>query len=97
MNRNINEIKYQISNICNALLRNINNNFISVSFDFVSNDDTLVKVILEKKTEVEDDYIEDMIAELAASQQSDCVKKPQIEVGNQHTPLRNLVYQKFVN
>lgn len=94
MNRSINEIKYQTSNICNAMLRNINANFISVSFDFVSNDDILVKVILEKRTEVEDNYIDDMIAELAASQQSDCVRKPKVEVGNQHSPLRNLVYQK---
>ena len=94
MSRGINDIKYQTSNICNAMLRNINDNFISISFDFVSNDDILVKVILEKRTEVEDNYIDDMIAELVASQQSDCVRKPKVEVGNHHLPLPNLVYKK---
>lgn len=95
MKNRIIEIKYQTCNLCYALLRNINDNFISVSFDFDDNDDILVKVILEKQTEVEDNYINDMSAEFSASQQSDCVKKVQVEVGNQHSPLENLVYQKI--
>lgn len=94
MNNDSNEIEYQSCNISNAMLRNVNDNFISVSFDFLSNRDILIKVILEKKTVIEDNYIEDMITELAALQESDCVQKPLVEVGCQHTPLQNLVYQQ---
>lgn len=94
MSRDINEIKYQTCNLCNAMLRNVNDNFISVSFDFDWNNDILVKVILEKRTEIENSYIEDMISEFSASQQSDCVIKPQVEVGNKHSPLLNIVYQQ---
>lgn len=93
MSRDINEIKYQTCNLCNAMLRNVNDNFISVSFDFDWNNDILVKVILEKRTEIENSYIEDMISEFSASQQSDCVKRPQVEIGNKHLPLRYIVYQ----
>jgi len=94
MNKTMIEIKYQTSNLCDALLRNINDNFVSVSFDFVGNSDILVKVILGKRTQVEDDYIDDMSAEFAASQQRDCVRKIQVEVGKHHAPLQNVVYQK---
>lgn len=94
MKNRIIETKYQTSNLCDALLRNINDNFISVSFDFVDDNDILVKVILAKQTEVEDNYIDDMSAEFAASQQRDCVRKVQVEVGKHHLPLQNLVYQK---
>jgi|GEM_PF-968320 len=94
MNKSIIEIMYQASNLCDALLRNINDNFISVSFDFDSNNDILVKVILIKRTGVEDGYIEDMSAEFSASQQTDCVRKVHVEVGKHHLPLQNLVYQK---
>lgn len=95
MNKSINEIIYQTCNICNALLRNINDNFESVSFDFLINDEILVKVVLEKRTEVEDNYIEDLITEFAALQESNRVKKPQVEIGSHHSTLRNLVYKKL--
>jgi len=94
MKNRIIEIKYQTSNLCDALLRNINDNFVSVSFDFVGNNDVLVKVILAKRTEVEDSYIDDMSAEFAASQLRDCVRKVQVEVGKHHLPLQNLIYQR---
>jgi hypothetical protein len=94
MNNDINAIKYQACNICNALLRNINDNFISVSFDFVKDGEILVKIVLEKRTKVEDAYIDDIITEFAALQKSNCVKAPQIETENHHMPLQNLVYQK---
>lgn len=94
MNKNINEVKYQTCNISNALLRNINDNFISVSFDFEGNNYLVVKVVLVKRTEKEDGYIEDMIAEFSALQESDSVRKVLVEVGVEHFPLQNLVYQK---
>jgi hypothetical protein len=94
MNNDFNEIEYQSCNISNAMLRNVNDNFISVSFDFLSNRDIIIKVVLKKKTVVEDSYIEDMIAEFTAVQKSDCVQNPLVEVGYQHAPLQNLVYQQ---
>ena len=89
------EIQYQTCNLCYALLRNINDNFINVSFDFVDHDSIVVKVVLSKRTDVEDGYIDDMSAEFTALQQRfDCVRKIQVEVGKHHVPLQNLVYHK---
>jgi hypothetical protein len=78
------------------MLRNINDNFISVSFDHAGNI-IQIKVILEKRTYVEDTYIDDMITEFSALQEFDCVNKPLVQVGSQHKPLRNLVYQKITS
>jgi len=85
-------IKYQACNICNALLRNINDNFKSVSFDFIKGKDIQIKIILEKRTEIEDGYIEDMITEFTSLQESNCVPLPIVEIGDHHWPLQNLVY-----
>ena len=94
MKKNINEIRYQACNICNSMLRNINDNFLTVSFDFLDDGNLLVKVVLKQKGKSEVEYIDDMIAELSALQESNCVSKPQVEVGSQHSPLRHLVYQR---
>lgn len=88
------EVKYQACNLCDALHRNINDNFISVSFDVLRGGNLLVKIILAKRTTVEDDYIYDMSVEFSAAQQRDCVRKVQVEIGENHKPLRNLVYQR---
>ncbi len=88
------EIKFQTSNICDALLRNINNNFLSVSFNISIGKAIDVKIILEKKTEVEDGYIEDFFAELSAAQQSDRTIEVRVEVGGDFLPLEYLVYSK---
>lgn len=87
-------IKYQACNLCSALLRNINDNFKSVSFEFINEDEIQIKIILHKRTGVEDDYIEDMITEFSSLQESNCVALPIVEVGNHRQPLQNLVYNK---
>lgn len=87
------EIKYQTCNLCDALCRNINNNFESVSFDVIDDKDIQVKIVLSLLTEQEKDYIDDLIAEFSAQQVSDCVLKPIVVVGN-HSPLKYIVYMK---
>lgn len=94
MINDINKIKFQACNICDAMLRNINDNFLSVSFEMLNGGDVQVKFILEKQTKVEDNYIDDLVAELAALQSSNCVRIPQVEVGANKLPLKNIVYQK---
>src|SRR5450631_3625504 len=78
------KIRFQTCNLCDAMIRNINDNFISVSFDFIKNAEIVVKIILKKRTQIEDEFIEDMIAEFSALQQTDCVTIPKIELGNNH-------------
>lgn len=93
MNMNI-LVMYQSSNLCDALIKNVNDNFISVSFDILGNNDVLVKIILESKTQREDDHIDDIMAEMSARQESNCIRNPVVEVGWESIPLKNLVYQR---
>ncbi len=95
MNRNTIEIKYQSCNLCDALHRNINDNFESVSFDILDNGEIQVKIVLEKKTTIEEEYIDDIIAEYSSMQKNDCILKPLIEIGYKISTLSNLVYQKI--
>jgi hypothetical protein len=88
------EIKYQVCNLCDALHRNINDNFKSVSFEILRNGDIQIKIVLEKLTEAEEGYIEDISAEFSAKQQRDCVLKPAVEVGTDIPPLKYTVYQR---
>lgn len=88
------EIKYQTCNLCDSLHRNINNNFESVSFEILDNGDIQTKFILSELTEQEEEYIDDLTAEFAALQDSNCVLEPIVEVRSSSSPLRNLVYQK---
>jgi len=88
------EIKYQACNLCDALHRNINDNFKSVSFEILRSGDIQIKIVLEQLTKAEEDYIEDISAEFSAKQQRDCVLKPVVEVGADILPLKYIVYQK---
>lgn len=83
---------YQMWNVSTALCRNINDNFRSVSFEILDNGDIQVKVVLSTRTEVEEEYIDDMSVEIAASDGLDRVLVPIIEVGNV-VPLKNVVYR----
>lgn len=94
MNEKQYEIKYQSCNLCNALHRNINDNFESVSFKIYDSGEIQVKVVLTKKTEIEAEYIDDMITEFEALQETNCVKEPKIVTGKNNPPLENLVYKK---
>ena len=88
------EIKYQTCKLCEALLRNINDNFKSVSFEILDNGDIQTKIILTELGVDEEDYIDDLMCEFTAVQSTDCVLMPIVEVGDGQ-PLENLVY--FVN
>ena len=88
MMNTVNEIKFQTCNIGDAMLRNINNNFLSISFN-LENGDVQVKIIMEEKTIIEENYIDDFVTELAALQNSNCIKKPIIELGNNKKLLNN--------
>ncbi len=87
------ELKYQACNIADALCRNINNNFESISFEIMNSGEILIKIILSELTEQEEEYIDDFIAEFSSAQERDCVLKPLIEVGHS-SPLPNIVYRK---
>jgi hypothetical protein len=88
-----NEIKYQSCNLVDALCRNINDNFKSVSFEILEKGNIQIKIVLTKLTKTEEEYIDDLIAEFSAMQERNCVLEPIIELGS--FPLRNLVYSKF--
>jgi hypothetical protein len=87
------EIKYQTCNLCDALLKNINDNFESISFEILSNGDIQTKIVLSVLTEEEEEYIDDLIAEFSALQEKNCILKPIVEIGISQ-PLQNIVYQK---
>lgn len=88
------EIKNQSCNLCDALHRNINDNFISVSFAILDNGDIQTKIVLGKLTAVEENYIEDISAEFSARQQRNCVLAPIVAVGADVPPLTHIVYRK---
>jgi len=87
------EVKYQTCALAEALIRNINDNFESVSFEILDNGDVQTKIVLFDLTEQEDEYVDDLMAEFSAKQENDCVLKPIVEIGDS-PPLKNLVYQK---
>lgn len=86
------KLKYQAGLLCGALHRNINDNFITVSFSMVDNQIN-IKIVLEELTEKEEDYIDDLMAEFSVHQDRDCVFNPIIEVGDGQ-PLENVVYKR---
>lgn len=88
------EVRYQACNLCDAICRNINDNFESVSFELTDNGDIQTKIVLSELTEQEEEYIDDLIAEFSVKQKNDCVLKPIVEIGNS-PPLKNIVYQKL--
>jgi hypothetical protein len=88
------EIKYQSCLLMDALHRNINDRFYSVSFEMYGSE-IQVKIILSKRTDVEDEYIDDLMAEFIARQDIKDIKKAIVDVGQKSTPLGNIVYQKM--
>ena len=87
------KVKYQACALNEALIRNINDNFESVSFEIFDNGDIQTKIVLSVLTEREEEYIDDLIAEFSAKQEKDCVLNPIIEVGV-NPPLKYIVFQR---
>lgn len=89
-----NEINLQKSNLINALQRNINHNFSSVSFDFTKDGIIQIKVILNNKTDIELDLINDISAEFTAVQNKDNVDDFLIVIEEEDSfPLKFLIYK----
>jgi hypothetical protein len=88
------EVKYQTCNLVDALCRNINDNFKSVSFEINNNRDIQIKIVLSELTEREEEYIDDLVTEFEAVQERNCVLQPIIVVGNSPT-LQNIVYARL--
>jgi len=86
--------KYQACNLSDALHRNINDNFNSVSFR-IENDEILIKIILNKRTKVEDEYIEDITAEFEALQEGNILSDVIVTTIDQDNNLLDIiVYQE---
>lgn len=88
------EVKFQVCALNEALIRNINDNFESVSFEIHDNGDIQTKIVLSELTDREEEFIDDLTAEFSAKQENDCVLKPIIEIGK-NSPLQIIVYQKL--
>lgn len=88
------EIKYQFCNLSNALHRNINDNFNSISFEIDTTGEIQVKIVLLNQTPVELDYIDDLMCEFSALQESDIVKMAIVTVDSNSLPLENVVFAR---
>ncbi len=92
MNENEIEMMFHACNVCQALVRNISNNFLSVSFALTRSKLIDLKISLESATLTDYNLIEDFVAELSALYEYDCVGNVLIVEGSEHLPLSNLVY-----
>jgi hypothetical protein len=87
------EIKVQACNLCESLVRNINDNFLNISFDLLNNGNIKVKIILDKLTGIEKEYINEISGEFESKQLSDIVEEFEISTKKNSVPLRNIVYK----
>ncbi len=69
------EAKLQISHLCDAMIRNINDNFYNVSLSINNSQEIYVQIVLLKRTEIEDEYIDDLVTEFESMQEGNFVKK----------------------
>ena len=89
------ETKLQACNLCDALHRNINDDFQSVSFDFDDKNDIQVKIVMNKDIEQNNELFEDISVEFSAVQMTDCVKPFLIVLAKDNDlPLKNIVYKQ---
>lgn len=86
------QIKLIYSNICYAMLRNINHNFFSISFG-LENDNVQVKIILFDKGLAEENQIEDFIGELSSIAESNTILEPIITTDLKEEKLEYIVYE----
>ena len=89
------EVRYQTCMLSDALHRNITDSFESVSLEILEDGNIQTKFVLSKLTEVEEEYLHDLIGEFEAVQDENWVLKAMIEVGDS-PPLEHLVYRKGV-
>lgn len=89
-------LKLIYSNISYAMLRNINNNFFSISFDIVG-EDIQLKIILHKKRDIEKRMVDDMIEELSSITETNTILKPIITTDLKAEKLEYIVYEPIYN
>ncbi|NDV60166.1 hypothetical protein [Bacteroides sp. 519] len=85
----------QICQLADSLIRNINDNFLNVSFDILDDGFIQIRIILEKYTDIEDDYINDIGGEFSAVQGSNIVKKIEVTTCKQASPRGYVVYSRL--
>ncbi|ACE05830.1 hypothetical protein Aasi_0414 [Candidatus Amoebophilus asiaticus 5a2] len=91
------EVKAQVCELSDALHRNINDNFKSVSLEIYEDRKVLVRIILSKRTQAEEEYIEDLGCEFEmqfeqTSRYNDLIDIEVVLVGEK-PPLPHIVYQ----
>lgn len=91
---NSNLIKIQKSELIDALVRNVTDNFNNVSFTFLASGCIQIRVILNKQTEIEDECINDLGGEFEAQQDFGTVEKIEVFVGEAISPLEHVVFNK---
>ena len=80
--------------LCDSIVRNINDNFRNISFNMDDNNNIRIKIILDFITEKESEYIDDIITEFEAAQENDIVKEVEITTDTDSTPFLYVVYSR---
>lgn len=88
-------IEIQICNLVSSLIRNINDNFINVSFDVLENGCIQVKIILKNLTNAEKEYIDDISGEFEATQEKNIVERFEITTEKNSIPRKYVVYNRI--
>lgn len=89
------EAKSQACNLCDALHRNIDDSFHSISFEIRKNGMIQVKVILTIYTVNYKEIIEDISTEFSALQESNCVLPFIVVLASaDQNPLPHVVFRK---
>jgi hypothetical protein len=86
------DVKLVFCSLCQAMLRNINNNFKSVSFD-IFNGNVKVKVVLFQIDDDDESLIKDMMAELSSMSETNNILTAQIETDAGQDYCRYLLYR----
>ncbi|MDH6310678.1 hypothetical protein M2451_003555 [Dysgonomonas sp. PFB1-18] len=87
-------IKEQIVELCDSVVRNINNNFRNISLDIDDEGNLRIKIILDITTEKEYEYIDDISAEFEAVQENRIVKDIEVTTDLNSKPLPHLIYSR---
>lgn len=88
-------IAIQTCNLVSSLVRNINDNFINISFDVLENGYIQVKIILENLTNAEKEYIDDISGEFEATQEKNIVAKFEITTEKNSISRKYIVYNRM--
>lgn len=89
------EIRILMCELADSLVRNVNDNFINVSFDIMEDGFIQTKIILKNQTDIEDDYIDDIAAEFSAVQEKNIINKFEVTTDIKSKPLKYTVLSKI--